>query len=215
MRRKSRIRPESFFDLGWEVADSIQPFAAAAQMAPQLQYDLVLATSIGLLVLALIDHGFHPVAWWLYSLVIVLFALGLLRRKPLKEQLVRVVVLLLLSCVVAALYFLPTSPTSLKVFLRDLYSIKAGMSEADVRRVMGNYTEGTGWPVVYGSNPAGTGNLTDISTGATHATGATSSGEMTIQGSLIFRPSNHAGDSNWGIVAFRDGRVTNVSFSHD
>jgi hypothetical protein len=187
--------------------------AATARMGPQLQYDLVLAASIGFVVLAFIDFGFYPVAWWLFLLVIVLFALGLLRRKPLKEQIVRVAVLLLLVSIATALYFVPWPGR--KVFLRDLYKIKAGMSEAEVRQIMGKHIEGTGWPAVYGGAPAGTGTLTDLSTGATHATGATSTGEMTIQGSLVFRPSNRAGDSDWGIVAFQDGRVTNVSFSPD
>lgn len=182
-------------------------------MGSQLHYDLVLAASIGFVLVAFIDIVFHPVAWWLFFLVIVLFAFGLLRRKPLKEQFARVAVFLLLASLAAALYFIPWPGR--KVFLRDLYKIKVGMNEAEVRQIMANYIEGTGWPAVYGGPPAGTGALTDLSTGATHVTGATSNGEMTIQGSLVFRPSNHPGDSDWGIVAFRDGRVTDVSFSPD
>jgi hypothetical protein len=90
------------------------------------------------------------------------------------------------------------------------------MTEADVRRIMDRYIEGTGWPAVYGGTPAGTGTLTDMGTGTTHATGTTPTGEMTIQHSLVFRHSTAgAFDSDWGIVELKDGKVTGVSFSAD
>jgi hypothetical protein len=112
------------------------------------------------------------------------------------------------------LYFVPWS--SRKPFLHDLYSIQPGMTEADVRRVMGRYKEGTGWPAAYGGMPAGTGTLTDLGTGSTHATGTTPAGEMTIQDSLVFRHSTDgAFDADFGIVTFRNSRVVEVSFSPD
>ena len=155
-----------------------------------------------------------PVAWWLYLSLIPLFAFGIVHRQPAASQVRRLAAFAGVVAFIAALYFVPWS--SRKPFLHDLYSIQPGMSEADVRRIMGRYMEGTGWPAVYGGSPAGSGTLTDLGTGATHATGTTSSGEMTIQSSLVFRHSTDgAFDSDWGIVEFKDGRVTGVSFSAD
>ena len=155
-----------------------------------------------------------PVAWWLYLLLVALFAFGLLRRQPVSAQAWRLSAFFAVVAAIATLHFVPW--TSRKPFLRDLYSIRPGMTEADVRRIMGHYTEGTGWPAVYGGTPAGTGTLTDIGTGATHATGTTPAGEMTIQSSLVFRHDIVGGfNSDWGIVALKDGKVTGVSFSPD
>jgi hypothetical protein len=155
-----------------------------------------------------------PVVWWLYLLLIPLFAFGIVRRQPASVQPRRLAAFAGVVAFIATLYFVPWS--SRKPFLHDLYRIQPGMSEADVRRIMGRYREGTGWPAAYGGNPAGTGTLTDLGTGATHATGTTPTGEMTIQNSLIFRHSTDgAFDSDWGVVEFKDGRVTGVSFSAD
>ncbi len=155
-----------------------------------------------------------PVVWWLYLSLVPLFAVGLLRRKSGAAQRSRLAVFVAVLAAIAALYFVPWSTR--KPLLHDLYSIRPGMTEADVRRIMGRYMEGTGWPAAYGGTPARTGTLTDIGTGATHATGTTPNGEMTIESSLVYRHSTDgAFNSDWGIVALKDGKVTGVSFSPD
>ena len=155
-----------------------------------------------------------PVAWWFYLLLIPLFAFGILCRQSVSVQVGRLAAFAAVVAVIAALYFVPWS--SRKPFLHDLYSIHPGMTEADVRRIMSRYIEGTGWPAPYGVIPAGTGTLTDLGTGATHPTGTTSTGEITIKSSLVFRHSTAATfDSDWGIVTLKSGRVTGVSFSPD
>jgi hypothetical protein len=155
-----------------------------------------------------------PVVWWFYLLLILLFALGLLRRQRSSTQFGRLIALSVIVASIAALYVVPWS--SRKPFLRDLYSIRRGMTEADVRRIMGRYMEGTGWPATHNGTPAGSGTLTDSGTGAKYPIGSSPSGEMTIESSLVFRHSTDAAfNSDWGIVRFKDGRVTAVSFSPD
>lgn len=155
-----------------------------------------------------------PVAWWLYLPLVPLFGLGILRRQSLAAQWSRLTAFLAIIATIAALYFVPWSMR--KPFLRDLYSIQPGMTEADVHRIMGRYMEGTGWPAIYGGTHPDTGTLTDVGTGATHATGSTPTGEMTIKSSLVFRHSTDgAFNSDWGIVILKDGKVTGVSFSPD
>ena len=155
-----------------------------------------------------------PVAWWLYLLLVPLFAFGILRRQSASVQTRRLAAFAALVAFIAALYFVPWSTR--KPFLHDLYSIQPGMTEAEVRRIMGRYMEGTGWPSPYGGAPEGTGTLTDLGTGATHATGTSPSGQMTIESSLVFRHSNDGSfNSDWGIVTLKDGRVVGVSFSPD
>jgi hypothetical protein len=155
-----------------------------------------------------------PVSGWLYLLLVPLFGFGLVRRHAPRTQFGRLGVFGAIVAAIAVLYFVRW--TSRKPFLRDLYSVRPGMSEADARQIMARYVEGTGWPAVYDGAPSGTGTLTDLGTGATHVTGTTPTGEMTILSSLVFRHSTDgAFNSDWGIITLKDGRVTNVSFSPD
>lgn len=155
-----------------------------------------------------------PVVWWLYLSLIPLFAFGLIRHQCPSGQRGRLITFAIILAGIVMLYFVPW--TSRKPFLHDLYSIQPGMTEAEVRRIMGRYMEGTGWPAPYGGAPSGTGTLTNLGTGATHGTGTSPSGQMTIKSSLVFRHSTDgASNSDWGIVALNDGKVTGVSFSPD
>ena len=180
-----------------------------------MKLTLTIVASVALTLFALAEVLLAmPVAWWLYLSLVPLFSVGLLRRQPFVAQRSRLAVLVAIIAAIGALYFVPWSTR--KPFLRDLYSIQPGMTEADVRRIMGRYIEGTGWPAAYGATPAGTGTLTDIGTGATHATGTTPMGEMTIESSLVYRHATNGDfNSDWGIVALKDGKVTGVSFSPD
>jgi hypothetical protein len=180
-----------------------------------LQTTVTVIASLALALFALVEVPLAmPVVWWLYLSLVPLFAFGLLRFQPASSRTRRLAAFAGVVAFIAALYFVPWS--SRKPFLHDLYSIRPGMTEAEVRRIMGRYIEGTGWPAVYGGTPAGTGTLTDLGTGGTHATGTTPAGELTIQSSLVFRHSTDgAFNSDWGIVALKDGKVTGVSFSAD
>lgn len=171
--------------------------------------------SIAFCLLALCEVGFsYPVAWWLYLAVLIMFAVGIVRRTPLRGQVRRVWVLGLLGVGIAGLYFVPWS--SRKPFLRDLYSIQPGMTETQVRQTMARYMEGTGWPAVYGTVSNAPGSLVDAGSGATYATGETSTGEMTIRDSIVYRHSTDgAYDSDWGIISLSNGIVVRVSFSAD
>ncbi len=104
-----------------------------------------------------------------------------------------------------------------KPFLRDLHSLRPGMSSDDVERVMSRWMEGTGWP----AHPAGGTTLVDVGTSRTHAIESTTEGaaptELRLESSRVFRHTNEGwGNSDWGIVRFdADGRVVDVSFSPD
>ena len=161
----------------------------------------------------------YPVAWWLYLSVVLVFAAGLVRRRPVRAQLGRLGAVAAVVAVAATLYLVPW--TTRKPFLRDLASVQIGMTEAEVRQVMAGYLEGTGWPASpFGTSdgsPAGArGRLTDLGSGSRYATAATESGELAIEISLVFRHSDDgAFNADWGIVSFADGRVMNVEFSPD
>jgi hypothetical protein len=86
----------------------------------------------------------HMVAWWLYLGLAFLVAKGLLRNGPLSAQKNRLTALAVPLGFMVLLYFVPWN--SQKAFLRDLHSIRRGMSEGEVRQFMSPYMEGTGLP---------------------------------------------------------------------
>jgi len=82
-----------------------------------------------------------PVAWWLYVLLVVLFALGLLRVAPLASQLVGLALFALVLLAVSVLHFVVWSTRP--AFLAELAKIRTGMSETEVRWIMRKYTVDT------------------------------------------------------------------------
>lgn len=210
-RRHAAVAPVTAVAAG----ERVRRCGAASVKMNALQTATTVIASVALALFALAEVLLAmPVAWWLYLSLIPLFAAGLLRRQPGAAQFLRLVALIVIVAGMAALYFVPWS--SRKPFLRDLNSIRPGMSEAEVRRIMGRYLEGTGWPAPYGGTPDGRGTLNILGSGATHATGTSPNGQMTIADSLVFRHSNDgAFNSDWGIVTLKDGKVTAVSFSPD
>jgi hypothetical protein len=107
--------------------------------------------------------------------------------------------------------------TTRKPFLRDLARVRVGMTEAEVRHIMGRYTQGTGWPAnPFDTSTNATGTLTDVGSGSQYSTTTSPSGEMATQGLLVFRHSTDgAFNSDWGIVCLSNGRVVGVEFSPD
>jgi hypothetical protein len=157
---------------------------------------ILFIASLATLILAL-DHVFvgYPPPGWASPLVALLFAAGLLRRRPLAQQRQAIVALgaICLSLVVLHLVPWPTRDP----FLADLFSIRPGMTPAQVEKIMARHQRGTGWP----ANP-----LDPSQKG----------GEFVIPGALVFRPAwAGPGDSDWGIVYLKRGRVTRVEFSPD
>ncbi len=134
-----------------------------------------------------------PLAGWLYLVLPPFFAVALLRWRPESRRTFRLATFMMVMAALAALHFVPW--TGRKTFLRDLYTIRPGMTEDQVRRIMARYIEGTGWP----------------------APGGSAAGEsLLLPGSLVFRHSNEAAfNSDWGIVALKDGKVSDVRFSAD
>lgn len=152
-----------------------------------------------------------PVAWWLYVVLIPMFAFGLHEKGALQAPRGAWKHFGVAVVLITTLHFVPW--TSRKPFLRDLHRVQAGMTESDVRRIMGRYLEGTGWP----SMPeGGSGTLTDLGSGGTHTTTISTNGDMALRDSLVFRHSTDGRfNSDWGIVELDGGRVKGVSFSPD
>lgn len=90
---------------------------------------------------------------------------------------------------------------SRKPFLKDLYRVKEGMSAAQVEQIMGGYMTGGGVPL--GSpGPRLDGRLDEQ--------------KDMMAGTISYRHTNEGwGDSDWGIVTLKDGRVVEVQFLPD
>jgi hypothetical protein len=177
---------------------------------------IITIAGIALALFALWEVGMaYPVAWWLYLSVAVAFACALIRPAPVRSQIRRLGVLTALLVFIAVLYFVDW--TTRKPFLRDLARVRVGMTEAEVRRIMSHYMEGTGWPALPGSSPTnGPGSLNIVGSGSQYSTETSPSGQMAIRDSLVFRHSNDgAFNSDWGIISLSSGRVVRIEFSPD
>lgn len=174
---------------------------------------LAMAT-LALALFALCEVGMaYPVVWWLYLSVALAFAVALAWPASVHTRLARMSALIAVVAIIAMLYFVEW--TSRKPFLRDLARVQVGMTELEVRKIMGRYLEGTGWPASpFDTNAPST--LTDVGSGSQYSTTTSPSGEMLIRDSLVFRHSTDgAFNSDWGIVSFSTGRVVRVEFSPD
>jgi hypothetical protein len=162
-----------------------------------------------------------PVPWKWYLGVVAACAVALIEcGVPLRAWIVRAGIVLLIAALSATLYFVDWS--SRKVFLRDLDRVKVGMTEAEVRGIMGRYMEGTGWPVVPpGVSPVrpktpNSQSSALLTNGAQYPVTPSPTEELRIRDSLVFRHSNKwYYDSDWGTVTFKAGRVVGVHFSPD
>ncbi|MBX3733371.1 MAG: hypothetical protein KF791_12340 [Verrucomicrobiae bacterium] len=148
-----------------------------------------------------------PLPGWLYLGTAIGFAIALFDGSAPRR---RVLPMAAFAGILALLHAVPW--TSRKPFLKDLGRIRPGMTEAEVRRIMGRYLEGTGW-----SSPSGdSGTLTLLDSGGSLAVGVSPQGELALQESLVFRHSNSPRfNSDWGILTMQGGRVRGVRFSPD
>lgn len=177
---------------------------------------LITFAAIALALFALCEIGMaYPVAWWLYLCVAIAFAAALIRPVSVRSQLARIGALVAVIAVIATLYLVEW--TTRKPFLRDLDRVRVGMTETEVRGIMGRYMEGTGWPAnPFDTSTNATSTLTDVGSGSQYSTTTSPSGQMAIRDSLTFRHSNDgAFNSDWGIVSLSSGRVVRVDFLPD
>jgi hypothetical protein len=176
---------------------------------------LITIAAIALGLFAVCEIGMaYPVAWWLYLSVAVGFAAGLIRPVPVRSQLAGIGALLAVIAVIAALYLVEW--TTRKPFLHDLARIRVGMTETEVRHIMGRYMEGTGWPASPYDTHTNSGTLSLVGSSSQYSTTTSPGGHMVIRDSLIFRHSNDgAFNSDWGVVSISHGRVVRVEFSPD
>ncbi len=121
-------------------------------------------------------------------------------------------VILLFWGVLVVLFLVPWN--SRKSFLRDFDKVHVGMSEAEVRVLIGKYIEGTGWAAQPRDRRSST--LTEVSTGITLETVATSTGELGFRDALVYRHSDTGSfNADWGVVHFANGRVVAKEFMPD
>jgi hypothetical protein len=177
---------------------------------------LITFAAIALALFAFYEVGiaYPVVAWWIYLCVAVAFAAGLVRPFSPRSQLARIGALVAVIAIIVTLYFVEW--TTRKPFLRDLDRIRIGMTETEVRRIMGRYMEGTGLPALPGSASNAPGTLNIVGSDSQYSTETSPSGETVVRGSLVFRHSNSgAFGADWGIVSLSSGRVVSVEFSPD
>ena len=159
---------------------------------------LALALWMALSVFLILDLGLglavslYPAFVGAYAAFWVLVGALLLHARPLREK---ILILLLFVAVVFSVRFVDWN--SRKPFLRDLYSVKEGMTPAQVEQIMGAYMNGGGRPL--------DGPDTEVDEG----------GEI-VTGTVTYRHTDEGwGDSDWGVVTFEDGRVVEVEFLPD
>lgn len=105
-------------------------------------------------------------------------------------------------------------------FIKELYSIKVGMSKKQVTEIMSNYYIGTGWilpPEVRKRNTSNNSGKMDIIGFGEVAKRVNSSSEMEIQNSVVYRHDLIGEyDSDWGVITFdSDFKVRRIQFHPD
>ncbi|MCY1040253.1 hypothetical protein OV208_02885 [Corallococcus sp. bb12-1] len=157
------------------------------------------AVLLGVGALLLVDVAFIVSLLQWQAFIAIAVCAGLIAAAPRASTRIRVVKVSVI--VVAAVVISMIDWTVEKKFVRILQTLEAGMPEEQVREIMVNFPEGTGWP----ANPLDE-----------RAEAAGADDELRVPKHLIFRPTTKAGDSNWGMVQLgEDGRVVSVGFSPD
>jgi len=159
---------------------------------------LALALWIALSLFLILDLGLgltvsiYPRFVAAYAAFWVLVGALLLHYRPMREK---VLILVLFVVVVLSVRFIDWN--SRKPFLRDLYSIREGMTSSQVEEIMDGYMKGEGRP---------------LDSPDTESDGR---GQI-VTGTVTYRHTDEGwGDSDWGVVTFEDERVVEVRFLHD
>ena len=190
----------------------IRPFV---RMLTNLRISIFAFAGIALGVLAFYEIAVaYPMAGWLYSSVAGAFLIATWPFARGRFLLIRLALLVASVAVIAALYFVPW--TTRKPFLRDLNRVRVGMTEAEVRGIMGKYMEGTGWPASPFETLTNDTPLHITGSSSQYSTTTSADGQMVIRDSLVFRHSNVGEfNSDWGVVSMSNGRVVQVEFCPD
>jgi hypothetical protein len=140
-----------------------------------------------LVLLALVEIVLaEPVAGWIYAPIAVLISGPLWPEGPDRWRSRRAIPLIAVNALILALFLVPWSTR--KPFLHHLYSIKPGMTEADVVRIMAGYKERT--------------YLTHSNAGR--------------EALYTFRHSDNGFfNADLGVVTIRDGKVVDIRFLPD
>ncbi len=135
------------FGVGLAIRPTGYPWLALliplAWIVAPLRNRTVISLSILLLIfcaLAEIMFG-EPVNLAIYLPIAIVFSRAIGLKRPIVQNRDRLAALISVNLVILALYVLPW--TSRKPFLRDLYSIKPGMTASEVRQIMARYIEET------------------------------------------------------------------------
>jgi len=152
---------------------------------------LAFAFWLALSIFLILDLGFSVSLYFrfvaIYTAFWVLVGALLLYGRPVRENLL---ILGLFVMVVFSVRLMDWN--SRKPFLRDFYSIKEGMTAAQVEQIMGGYMKGGGRPIWI--NPQG----------------------EIVTGTSTYRHTNEGwGNSDWGVVTFENGRVVQTEFLPD
>jgi hypothetical protein len=170
------------------------PSGGLRRVSPDGAIGIVLFSMV-LAVYLIMDITFAVSAYWraVALFAAALGALGSLLGRRLGRGLRLAILALCCTATVAVRY---VDWNSRKPFLRDLFSVRTGMSRADVERVMGPYAH---VPQVYADRPPLPGSST-----------------MQSEAPLAYRHTTAGwGDSDVGVVHFSGGRVVSVQFYPD
>jgi len=153
-----------------------------------------------------------PTAHWFYCLTLCTGISCIFFIKKSKARIMKLALLIFSLSLLTYLHIAPWS--SRRVFLDDLDKIKIGMDKKDVQTIMQNYMIGTGWNIP--SEVKKVQSVEDAGSGQKYEANLSSSRELMIKNSIVFRHSNDAVyNSDWGIVKFENDIVVAVSFSSD
>ena len=163
----------------------------------KLRYALLaFAFWLALSIFLILDLGFSVSLYFrfvaIYTAFWILVGALLLYGRPMREILL---ILGLFVMVAFSVRFMDWN--SRKPFLKDFYSVKVGMTPAQVEQIIGGYMIGGGAPL---GSPK-----TEIN----------ERGEI-VTGTATYRHTNEGwGDSDWGVVTFENGRVVKIEFLPD
>lgn len=185
------------------------------KMSDVLRAALFALPIVALIVLAFVEIGMaYPVDLWVYALPATFLTVCIWYVSDVRSRWVKLTIASLLIVCIAVLY--TTNWTTRKPFLRDLSKVKTGMTEHEARKIMQRYIEGSGFPANPLQSVNTTGTMQIVGSGTVFNTAATTTGELAISDSLIFRHATSGDfDADWGIVTLKGGVVTGTSFSPD
>jgi hypothetical protein len=159
---------------------------------------LALAFWMALSIFLILDLGLglavsiYPRFVAIYAAFWVLVGALLLHGRPTREK---VLVLVPFVVVLFSVRFIDWN--SRKPFLRDLHSIREGMTPIQVEQIMGRYMRSGGRAL---ASPE-----TEVDDGG-----------QILTGTVTYRHTDEGwGDSDWGVVTFQDGRVVETEFLPD